>query len=111
MHMLSAELHSYYVDLWKQLEAVLPKDKRISQPLLISPPPDYESAEIKLLVVGQETNGWEGYWEQKVDGDPIEALQKVYAWTLSNYRKGAFLPAVRKLQQILIESGSNTTLV
>jgi len=59
--MLQPQLTSLYHDTWVKLNANLPKERGISNPLFIDVPDAYETAQLKLIVIGQQTNGWENY--------------------------------------------------
>jgi hypothetical protein len=63
--MLQPQLASLYEDTWVKLNAILPKDRGISNPLFIRVPDGYETARIKLMVIGKETHSW--WW---TFGDP-----------------------------------------
>lgn len=104
------ELRAYYEIVWKRLETILPKDQGVSLPFLISVPTEYESAEFRLAVVGQETHGW-GLWGQSIDGNPVELVQRDYAREFREYGRGFFLPAARRLQELVSRDVPSVGLV
>ncbi len=65
--MIQSRLNTLYEKNWKELNTVLPKDRGISNPLFIRVPEAYEKAELKLMVIGKETNSW---WSDL--GDPTK---------------------------------------
>jgi len=46
-----------------------------TNPMVIQPPHDYEQSKLKVMYVGQETNGWEGDFEPTLS---IDRLLEVY---------------------------------
>jgi len=55
----NAKLTSLYCRHWPVPSELLACDERLSTPYLAWVHPDYETADIRLVVVGKEANGWE----------------------------------------------------
>lgn len=54
----NAALERLYCRHWATFERLRSADKYLSNPYLAWVHPDYETARIRLVVVGKETNGW-----------------------------------------------------
>jgi len=84
---ISKQLYELYKKHWPKLESEMKKvdpiGLKISNLFLMDIFPEYLQSKIKLLVVGQQTNGWTdpstlGYFNQNLGNDPIETLMKEY---------------------------------
>ena len=104
--MLQEQLNSLYQDTWVKLNAVLPKDRGISNPLFIQVPEAYETAQLKLVVIGQQTNGWEYHLGDRERLTTPEKLIECYRnFKLGeNYIKSPFWWASHELQHKLAPS-------
>jgi hypothetical protein len=71
--------NSKWQELYRSIEPLITDDTKVikpASPLLISldENEDYEKSDIKIMVVGQETNGWHNIFEK----DPIAILDSYY---------------------------------
>jgi hypothetical protein len=72
-------------------------DRDIAGPLLISPNERYEKQKRKLLIVGQETNGW-GYFSNDIAG----GMELYEDFNLGiNYYSSPFWNVTRKLERLI----------
>jgi hypothetical protein len=104
--MLQPQLNSLYQDSWVKLNAILPKDREISNPLFIQVPDAYETAQLKLIVIGQQTNGWVSHLGDPEYTTTPEGLIKCYGtFNLGEkYIKSPFWQASHELQRKLAPS-------
>ena len=54
---LNAQLESLYCQHWQALKQLV-QENDLSNPYLAWVHPDYETAKVRLVVVGKETNSW-----------------------------------------------------
>jgi hypothetical protein len=82
MNIQSQELCELYQRCWSQLVEALrplnPVEAGLSNPLLIDLPHDWENVRTKLMIIGQQTNGW-GSFGEGYGNDPIAGLIRDYA--------------------------------
>ena len=72
---MNQELKALYSHKWNNLIANS-KDTDATYPLLIKVNEEYQNADIKVMIVGQETDGWCGVLEEhKMD---VESVQETY---------------------------------
>jgi len=83
--------------------SVQDKEKSYPGPLLISPTPKYVNQNTKVLIIGQQTNGW-SYWRKDIDDvENVKILLKLY----KNFNLGEnvgstpFWNVIRKLEEAL----------
>jgi len=74
------------------------KDYRATLPLFLKSNEGYEKAEIKIMLFGQVTNGW---LEIKGKDVYVEQAMKDYESCLFGYKKGTFLPGLKKFTNLL----------
>lgn len=81
---------------FKLIPEKFPNDD-LAGPLLISPNPLYENQPIRLMIIGQQTNGWDYYV------DDLDCQMKVYKdFNLGiDYYSSPFWNITRKLENIL----------
>jgi hypothetical protein len=99
--MMDEELEQLYRARWDVLCTSIPTGESISKPLLASVPTAYEQSKVRVLIVGQETNGW-GMW----DDWPTSITDRV-GWLRSEYRNfdrgrkynSTFFQAASRLQE------------
>ncbi|WP_438317246.1 hypothetical protein [Sporosarcina sp. FA9] len=89
----------------------LPIDLRPTHPLLIMLPDEvgYHNAEVKLMIVGQETNDWEGMIGRHTVGE----LQEVYkSFVIENdySRKSTFWRYMRSWSNLIEEATPNSAV-
>jgi hypothetical protein len=108
---LNNQLRDLYNRHWESLAASLGslpvKDLGISNPLLMEVAPEYEKTSRKLLIVGQQTSGWEGTFAEPPQVDPVGALMAAYGgFELGKwYRPTPFWQASYVVQMSLNPSG------
>jgi len=104
--MLQSQLTSLYEDTWVKLNAILPKDRGISNPLFIDIPDAYKTAQIKLIVIGKETHSWCWNLGDTIHPTTPEELIKHYRkFNLGKeYTKSPFWQASHELQRKLAPS-------
>jgi len=73
--MINKKLTELYQNKWKNL-LFNAKDTKASSPLLIKVSDEYKNADIRVMIVGQETDGWYGLLEN--NKYTIEELQEKY---------------------------------
>jgi hypothetical protein len=99
---MKSALRKHYDALWPQLHQTLPTDQGVSQPLLISIPERYLSADLRLMIVGKETHGWEGHLGEALGNDPVGELQRRYsAFELGKTWNSPFCVESHRLAQLL----------
>lgn len=59
VHPISAALHALYESRVETLTDLLSRYRETSYPLLIEPPEGYPAAPVRLMIIGQQTDGWE----------------------------------------------------
>jgi hypothetical protein len=69
----NAALRDIYLRAWPELAKQLGRDSTLSSPYLAWVHPDYDVAEIRLVVVGKETNGW-GETPDIASREPADAV-------------------------------------
>lgn len=76
------QLRRLYVKHWPTLRDLMLEDSSLSTPYLAQAWEGYESARIRLVIVGKETNGW-------VDREPVlsEGAEGAVDLLMSEYRK------------------------
>jgi len=100
-----------YGSAWQTLVEALPVDDGLSNPLFLSVPARYSHARIRLMVVGQETNGWgtndKGALGEPLGTDPVRRLMAVYDEFNfgQHYVKSPFWQASHELYRSLNPSG------
>jgi hypothetical protein len=105
---MNERLLALYDAALPSLEAVRASNAGVSWPLFVEVPPGYESAPIKLLVVGQQTNGWgEGQLTSPAD---VVALYRAFDLG-RHYRRAPFLRAAHQLYCLLCPSGPERAFV
>jgi hypothetical protein len=73
------QLRETYMKAWGDLTQAIPRNEGYSYPLLVATTPGYfSSSVIKLLVVGQQTNGWHGIFDEKCNDKAIDELMALY---------------------------------
>jgi hypothetical protein len=79
----------------------------ISNPLLVEVAPEYEKTSRKLLIVGQQTSGWEDNFGDHLGHDPVRELMAAYTrFELGRwYRATPFYQASYVVQMSLNPSG------
>jgi uracil-DNA glycosylase len=110
LSLLNCQLRDLYERHWGSLRKVLQphwnSDKQISFPLLLKAHEAYEKASRKLVIVGQQTSGWDNSG-QPLGDDPIGKLMQEYQnFALGRwYRPTPFYQASYVLQMSLNPSG------
>lgn len=74
---MNDKLNSLYESHWGDLECIGLAHDSLSAPLLLKVPREYQMASSRLLVVGQQTNGWDGHGE-KAELGPVRWLMNGY---------------------------------
>lgn len=96
---MKKELFEVYQQRQSEFEQIAKKlnDVNLHGPFLISPGESYRKSKIKLMIIGQETNGWYNI-HSKIDG-----LMKVYEDfnVGKNYSSSPFWNVTRKLERTL----------
>jgi hypothetical protein len=82
---VNERLISFYRSIWGDLVRDLAGHGALSSPLLVEVPPTYMQGAHRLLVVGQQTNGWRGHLWKRVQAAPGEVADPV-AELLGKYR-------------------------
>ena len=105
LRMNDALLDLYHLN-WMALNQIRRNDKDISWPLLIKVPPEYALAKRRLVIVGQQTYGWDHF-----DGnqeDPVHWLTEAYAaFALGQgYHASPFWQASHQLYESLNPDGA-----
>ena len=72
---MNEKLQELYKSKWGDLIANS-KGSEASNPLLIKVHDEYQKADIKVMIVGQETDGWEGFLEHNKKS--IASLRETY---------------------------------
>jgi hypothetical protein len=103
------ELRRLYSALWPRLDRALFQirdERNLSMPLLLSLTAHaYPEAAVRLLVVGQQTNGWKP--DGEIVGDAVESLLNLYTgFDLgSRYVRSPFWAAAHELYGLLNPGG------
>jgi hypothetical protein len=117
---VNARLRKLYEDQWSSLASRLPPREHYSAPLLLHVDADYCAADVRLMVVGQQTNTWWGPdgWDTLQDNPtPIDFLLKMYKeFALGKARgkkyPGPFWGAVHSLaERLAAASGRQCGLI
>lgn len=75
--------------------------KEISGPLLISPPPLYYKQKNKIMIIGQETNGWNSEWKNDKDKWIEKQMEHTEKFNLGkNYTSSPFWNYFRKFENL-----------
>lgn len=82
---VNERLLSYYRSIWGNLAQDLAGHSALSCPLLVELPPAYAQGQHRLMVVGQETNGWRGHLWKRLQAAPGEVVDPI-AELLGSYR-------------------------
>lgn len=82
----NAALAALYCRHWPVLSEIIARDERLSTPYLAWVHRDYEQADIRLVVVGKETNGWED--RSRVAGKAPEDAVRVLMDTYRDFQLG-----------------------
>lgn len=69
-------LTDLYCRNWPALRKIILRFQGLSNPYLVSVHPDYEQADIRIVIVGKETNGW-GRPDKIADVDTREAVEEL----------------------------------
>ena len=72
---MNNELWHLYRLHWKALNRIRLSENDISWPLLIKVPPEYDCARRRLVIVGQQTYGWDH--SNSVRRDPVRSIKRV----------------------------------
>jgi hypothetical protein len=59
------ELYESYIPEFKKIIEKFP-ERNLMGPLLMSETEEYVNSKVKILIIGQETNGW-GYHTEKIE--------------------------------------------
>jgi hypothetical protein len=99
--MRQAQLTALYHETWPKLNSVLPKDRNISNPLFIHVPEAYETAKLRLVIVGRETHGWHSHLgDPAYPTDPDMLIAKYQKFDLGrDYVSSPFWWAAHNLQK------------
>ncbi len=110
---IQEQLNELYLSKWEnycmQIKPIVEGnfDVKPTNPLLISPNNDYESADIRVMIFGQETNDWEKIFNPNSNpNDKITELLNVYNqfYNLAGYvshRRRHFWDGFRLFKKIL----------
>ena len=102
-------LRNLYIRQWSALQEVAAGGADISAPYLAWVHPDYEQADIKLVVVGKETNGWgERSLAGRVSSEAVDILMREYQdFQLGTHYRGraSFWTPVHELYRRLNPTG------
>lgn len=102
MSLMDAELEQLYRQSWERLNEAIPTGCGMSNPLLATVPKAYEESKVRLLVIGQETHGWWGAWDDVPQNDPIAQLRLNYSqFERGRHHNSPFFQAASKLQTYL----------
>lgn len=103
MASLDFDPEAIYRKNWDRISAGVPRGCGMSNPFLATVPAGYETAGIRLLVIGRETHGWWGEWDEEFSGDRVSWLRLNYCRFERgrHYRRTPFFQAASKLQQLL----------
>src|ERR1700730_10010859 len=105
--MMDEELERLYRSRWNALSKAIPNESKMSNPLLAAVPSEYENSKTRLLIIGKETHGWCGIWDDKSHVDRIAWLRDRYqAFGRGRNARGKkhnspFFQAATKLQKRL----------
>ncbi|HWI50619.1 MAG TPA: hypothetical protein VNT01_00580 [Symbiobacteriaceae bacterium] len=100
-------LSTLYGERLQDLFAELGGAERVSNPLLVEAQPGYGAVQTRLMVVGQQTFGWEGALGQGVGDDPVGRLMQAYRdyRVGANWRSTPFWQAAYELYGLLNPAG------
>lgn len=104
---MNVRLREVYEPAFEFIQQELPHTPDQSRPLFLYVFPEYHDAAVKLLVVGQETNGW-GNGKDEPDYDSVEKLVGLYAGFNLGAKVGwtPFWKAAHKLHGAINPDGS-----
>ena len=93
-----AGLRDLYSAYWNDFKALIDVSKphKLNGPYLCSPSKDYWDSKVKIVFVGQETNGWN-------PKDDVLKQMEVYSnfGVAKNYKRGAFWQIIRKIEKAI----------
>jgi len=103
---LNDQLYRVYSTAWDNLVQRLPDDRQLSDPHFIKVPQEYIDANLKLLIIGQQTNGWtqEGYKpRESARPDVVDRIMHEYDVFKCgiNYRPTPFFQGAHGLARLL----------
>jgi hypothetical protein len=113
------QLFELYSSKWEnyctEIKPIIENDSYLvkpTNPLLLNPDTEYENADIRVMIFGQETNDWEGIFNPYATSDKtINRLLDVYNgfYNLEGYKKhgGHFWNGFRLFKGILTEKYPN----
>jgi|SaaInlV_125m_DNA_1040241.scaffolds.fasta_scaffold124017_1 hypothetical protein len=99
MNVINEKLEKLYFENQKTFESIVSdfRGNDIAGPLLMSIQDNYLERENRLLIVGQETNGW-GYYSSKI----VEGMENYARFNFgSNYKSSPFWNVTRKIEHLL----------
>ena len=109
---LNEQLHDLYRSHWPRLAKELSMGEGLSCPLFMKISREYDMADCKLLIVGQQTHGWgngskDGGYGADLGNNPVAALMGSYEdFALGrNYTKSPFWVASHRLYKALNPQG------
>ena len=83
-----------------------------ANPHLISPPVEYKDSNLKVLYVGQETNGWEGAYKKSKGTDHLLKVYDDFANGGKAFKRGGqFWNAIKFFQNKFLELDSSSQFV
>jgi len=103
---INKRLLEFYMGVSPQLENILEPYEDCSSPHLIFVPDGYAAVTARLMIVGQQTNGWEnGIFSSDPSG--VEAVMRLYAdFNLGKkWKRSPFWQAAHKLFRLLNPDG------
>lgn len=106
---INARLQAFYSSIWIDLVKDLAGHPSLSSPLFINVPPTYAACQHRLLIVGQQTNGWQGSLSKQIQTapntilNPVGELLGAYSWFErgKSYRSTPFWRYAHKMQCLL----------
>lgn len=100
---INERLVSFYRSIWKDLVRDLAGHTALSSPLLVEVPTTYTQGAHRLLIVGQQTNGWRVQAAPGEVADPISGLLGRYRdfERGRQYRPTPFWRFAHQMQQLL----------
>src|SRR5438045_2506730 len=75
---MNKALRTVYERAWPALGTLLERRKNLSKPFFISVPEGYPTRTPKVLIVGQQTNGWGDGPKEFSPADPVGSLMATY---------------------------------
>jgi len=104
------EYYPFLIDFLKRKDLF---KRRISFPLLINPFPDYFAADVRLMIVGQETQGWSmsnnvPHIKDEINDVRVHSLMMLYKNVcLGKDRRSPFWRFARELNRRFRRTGNN----